>query len=69
LLDSLIAQKGQRLAISANDADALVPTGKQAIAAGIPVVTWDSNIGTGGTQVFVNQPVRKALPTFRSDGS
>jgi len=55
LLDSLIAQKVNGLAISANDADALVPTGKQAIAAGIPVVTWDSNIGTGGTQVFVNQ--------------
>ncbi len=55
LLDSLIAQKVNGLAISANDADALVPTGKQAIAAGIPVVTWDSNIGTGGTQVFINQ--------------
>ena len=38
LLDSLIAQKVNGLAISADDADALVPTGKSAIAAGIPVV-------------------------------
>src|SRR5271157_3297813 len=55
LLDSLIAQKVNGLAISADDADALVPTGKAAMAAGIPVVTWDSNISTGGTQLFVNQ--------------
>jgi rhamnose transport system substrate-binding protein len=55
LLDSLIAQKVSGLAISADDSDALIPTGKSAIAAGIPVVTWDSNIRAGGTQLFVNQ--------------
>ena len=55
MLDSLIAQKVNGLVISADDADALVPTGKQAIAAGIPVVTFDSNISAGGTQLFVNQ--------------
>ncbi|MGD0612725.1 MAG: rhamnose ABC transporter substrate-binding protein [Anaerolineales bacterium] len=55
LLDSLIAQKVNGLAISADDADALVPTGKAAMAAGIPVVTWDSNIAAGGTQLFINQ--------------
>jgi rhamnose transport system substrate-binding protein len=55
MLDSLIAQKVNGLAISADDADALVPTGQAAIAAGIPVVTWDSNIAKGGTQVFINQ--------------
>jgi len=55
MLDSLIAQKVNGLAISADDSDALVPTGKSAIAAGIPVVTWDSNIGAGGTDLFVNQ--------------
>ncbi len=61
LLDSLIAQKVSGLAISANDADALVPSGKAAIAAGIPVVTWDSNISTGGTQVFVNQATTQGI--------
>jgi rhamnose transport system substrate-binding protein len=55
LLNSLIAQKVAGLAISADDADALVPTGQAAIAAGIPVVTWDSNISKGGTELFVNQ--------------
>jgi len=55
LLNTLIAQKVSGLAISADDADALVPTGQAAIAAGIPVVTWDSNISKGGTQLFVNQ--------------
>jgi len=61
LLDSLIAQKVNGLMISADDADALVPTGKQAMAAGIPVVTWDSNINTGGTQLFVNQADTKGI--------
>ncbi len=55
LLNSLIAQKVGGLAISANDADALVPTGKAAMEAGIPVVTFDSTIAVGGRQVFVSQ--------------
>jgi rhamnose transport system substrate-binding protein len=55
LLDSLIAQKVNGLAISADDADALVPTGKAAMAAGIPVVCWDSPISAGGRLTFVNQ--------------
>lgn len=57
LLNSLIAQNVSGLAISANDADALVPTGKQAIDAGIPVVTWDSAIAAGGRTVHINQAV------------
>jgi len=57
LLNALIAQKVAGLAISADDADALVPTGKDAIAAGIPVVTWDSAIAPEGRQVHINQAV------------
>jgi len=57
LLSTLIAQKVAGLAISADDGDALVPTGKEAIAAGIPVVTWDSAIAAGGRQVHINQAV------------
>jgi len=57
LLNSLIAQKPCALAISANDADALVPTGKAAMAAGIPVVTWDSAIGKDGRNIHINQAV------------
>ncbi len=55
LLNSLIAQKVSGLAISADDKDALVPTGQAAIAAGIPVVSWDSAISKGGDTLFVNQ--------------
>ena len=55
LLNSLIAQNVSGLAISANDADALVPTGQEAMDAGIPVVTWDSAIAPEGRDVHVNQ--------------
>src|SRR5689334_16673642 len=57
LLNSLIAQNVSGLAISADDGDALVPVGKQAIDAGIPVVTWDSAIAAGGRTVHINQAV------------
>ncbi len=61
LLNSLIAQKVAGLAISADDSDALVPTGKDAMAAGIPVVTWDSAIAKGGRTVHVNQAVASGI--------
>src|SRR5512133_2966466 len=57
LLNSLIAQKVAGLAISADDSDALVPTGKAAIDAGIPVVSWDSAIGKDGRTLHINQAV------------
>ncbi len=57
LLNSLIAQKVSGLAVSANDSDALVPTGKEAIDAGIPVVSWDSAIGKDGRVLHINQAV------------
>jgi rhamnose transport system substrate-binding protein len=55
LLNSLISQGVSGLAISANDSDALVPVGKVAIEAGIPVVSWDSAIAPGGRTVHINQ--------------
>ena len=57
LLNSLIAQNPGGLAISADDSDALVPIGKQAIDSNIPVVTWDSAIAPGGRTVHINQAV------------
>ena len=61
LLNSLIAQKPCGLAISANDADALVPTGKAAMDAGIPVITWDSAIAPEGRDLLINQAVSKDI--------
>ena len=55
LLNTLIAQKVDGLAISADDADALVNTGQAAMKAGIPVVTWDSAISPAGRNVHINQ--------------
>jgi rhamnose transport system substrate-binding protein len=57
LLNSLISQQVGGLAISANDSDALVPTGRDAIDSGIPVVTWDSAIAEGGRNVHIVQAV------------
>src|SRR5207248_9675029 len=47
LINSLIAQKVNGLAISADDSDALVTAGKAAMTANIPVVSWDSAISPG----------------------
>jgi len=57
LINSLIAQKVDGLAISADDSDALVPAGKDAMAAGIPVISWDSAIGKDGRVLTINQAV------------
>lgn len=57
LLNSQIAQQVDGLAISANDSDALIPTGKEAMDAGIPVVTFDSAIGPDGRNFHINQAV------------
>jgi rhamnose transport system substrate-binding protein len=61
LLNSLIAQKVDGLAISANDSDALMPTGRTAIEAGIPVVSWDSQIISEGRTIHVNQAVAEDI--------
>jgi rhamnose transport system substrate-binding protein len=61
LLNSLIAQQPCGLAIAANDADALVPTGQAAMEAGIPVVTWDSAIAPDGRNVHINQAILQGI--------
>ncbi len=53
LINSLIARKVNGLAISANDKEALVPVGKSAIAAGIPVISWDWSIAKEGRVLHI----------------
>ncbi len=48
IIESLIAQKVDGIAISANDPDALVPVTKKAMKAGIKVISFDSGISEGG---------------------
>jgi rhamnose transport system substrate-binding protein len=48
IITSLIAQKVDAIAISANDVDALVPIAKKASAAGIKVISFDSGVAAAG---------------------
>jgi rhamnose transport system substrate-binding protein len=47
-LNSLIAQRVDAIAVSANDPDALVPTLKRAMSRGIKVVSYDSAVDPAG---------------------
>lgn len=47
-LNSLIAQRVDAIAVSANDPDALVPTLRKAMDRGIKVVSYDSAVAAGG---------------------
>ena len=47
-LNSLIAQRVDAIAVSANDPDALVPTLKRAASRGIKVVSYDSAVAAAG---------------------
>jgi rhamnose transport system substrate-binding protein len=47
-LNSLIAQRVDAIAVSANDPDALVPTLRKALDRGIKVVSYDSAVAPGG---------------------
>ena len=67
LLNSLIAQNVCGLAISANDADALVPTGQEAMDAGIAVVTWDSAIAPTGRDIHINQAELEGIASVQLD--
>ncbi len=48
IIDALIAQRVDAITISANDKDALVPISKKAMKAGIPVISFDSEIAEAG---------------------
>ena len=51
IIETLIAQRVDGIAISANDPDALIPVTKKAMKAGIRVISFDSNINAGGREV------------------
>ena len=60
VINALIAQKVDAIAISANDADALVPALKKAMDRGITVISWDSGVAPEGRQMHLN-PSSSAL--------
>ncbi|WP_433437964.1 rhamnose ABC transporter substrate-binding protein [Nonomuraea sp. CA-141351] len=54
-INTLMQQKQDAIVISANDPNAVVPALKQAMAAGIKVVSYDSDTAAEGRHLFVNQ--------------
>jgi rhamnose transport system substrate-binding protein len=60
VINSLIAQKVDAIAISANDRDALVPALKKAMDRGITVISWDSGVAPEGRAMHLN-PSSNAL--------
>jgi rhamnose transport system substrate-binding protein len=54
VINSLIAQKVDAIAVSANDADALVPALKKAMDRGIKVISWDSGVAKDGRMMHLN---------------
>lgn len=54
VLNALIAQKVDAIAVSANDTDALVPTLEKAQQRGIKVISWDSGVAEAGRSLQLN---------------
>jgi rhamnose transport system substrate-binding protein len=54
VINALIAQQVDAIAISANDPDALVPALKKAMERGIKVISFDSGVAQEGRQLHLN---------------
>ncbi len=54
VINALIAQGVNAIAVSANDRDALVPTLKRAMDRGITVISWDSGVAPEGRAMHLN---------------
>ena len=54
VINALIAQRVDAIAISANDPDALVPALKKAMDRGITVISWDSGVAPEGRLMHLN---------------
>ena len=60
VINSLIAQQVDAIAVSANDTDALVPVLERAMSRGIHVISWDSGVAPEGRELHLN-PSSNAL--------
>ena len=60
VINALIAQQVDAIAISANDTDALVPALTKAMSRGITVISWDSGVAPAGRELHLN-PSSNAL--------
>ena len=60
VINALIAQGVDAIAISANDPDAVAPALQKAMERGITVISWDSGVAPAGRQMHLN-PSSSAL--------
>src|SRR3954454_23712128 len=60
-INTLTTQKQDAIVISANDPNAVVPALQKAKAAGIKVVTYDSDTAPEGRDLFINQAAAEYL--------
>src|SRR4051795_1429023 len=60
-INTLTTQKKDAIVISANDPNAVVPALQKAKAAGIKVVTYDSDTAPEGRDLFINQAAAEDL--------
>lgn len=60
VINTLIAQQVDAIAISANDPDAVVPALQRAMDRGITVISWDSGVAPEGREMHLN-PSSNAL--------
>ncbi len=60
VINSLIAQGVDAIAISANDPDAVAPALKKAMERGITVISWDSGVAPEGRQMHLNPSSSRA---------
>ena len=60
VINALISQKVDAIAISANDKDAVAPALKKAMGRGIKVISWDSAVAAEGRMLHLN-PSSNAL--------
>ncbi|MDX7953032.1 rhamnose ABC transporter substrate-binding protein [Lichenihabitans sp. Uapishka_5] len=60
VINALISQKVDAIAISANDKDAVAPVLKKAMGRGIKVISWDSAVAPAGRMLHLN-PSSNAL--------
>jgi len=60
-VNSLIAQRVNAIAITANDTDALVPILKKAMQRKITVISWDSGVAPAGRQAHLNPSSTKQI--------
>src|SRR3546814_18430322 len=74
VINSLIAQGVDAIAISANDPDAVIPALKKAAQRGIKVISWDSGVAAEGRNMHLHRSEerrvgKERVSTGRSRGS